>query len=111
MGHFIVGPELFDGLPHGGGRRAADVLGRVTAGAYGLVTDAEHGVGGCKNFMVAMATGATRNAHLHEDLSMAALAEQLGVERMALPADIAHPRDARRRRAVVAVAVVAGRRG
>ena len=60
--------------------------------------------------MIAMTSGTTGNAHLHEYLAVATLVEQLRVHRVALTADVDHRGDSRRRSAMIAVTVVAGRR-
>jgi hypothetical protein len=64
---------------------------------------------GRRNVMIAMTDRASRDSHLHEDLTVAALVEEFGVDGMTLAADISDPRNTRRRGAVIAVTVIARR--
>ena len=82
----------------------------MTGDTCRLVAASQHRVTGLDNRMIAVTGRASGDAHLREDLAMRALVKQLGIDRMALPADVGNGRNSGRRRAVVAVAVIARRR-
>ena len=105
------GGERIDECPHLDGALAALVVRRVAGRADGLVAEAEHRVARVLDRVVLVAGRAPRRAHLGEGLGVDALLEELGHHGVALAADVADPRDPRWRGPVVAVAVVARRRG
>jgi hypothetical protein len=83
----------------------------MASAANRIAADAEHGIARRNDLVIAVTGGATGGAHLHEDLRMAALVEQIRVHWVTLAAYISDPGNSRRRCAVIAVALVARRRG
>lgn len=106
----ITSFEALDGAEHAAGQGGAGRPRWMTSRAGGLIARTEHRVAGFKDGVVAVTSGATGNTHLCEDLAMAALVEELRIDRMALAANVHHRRYARRRGAMIAVAIVTCRR-
>ena len=82
----------------------------MTSHASRFIASAEHRIAGLDDFMITMTSCTTGETHLHEDLAMRTLVEQFGVHRVTLATNIDDGRNSRRRRTVIAMAVVAGRR-
>ena len=78
--------------------------------AHRLIAGRQHHVTGLHDRVVAVTGRATGSTHLREDFAMVALVEQLGIDRMALPAHVCNRGHAGRRGAMIAVAIVACRR-
>src|SRR6266496_4370136 len=88
----ILCPELVDGFTHRHRGLATGILRRMAISADGLVSNTKQRVARCEDLMITVTGGAPRNSHLNKDLPMTTLAKQLGIDGVALAADIPHPR-------------------
>jgi hypothetical protein len=59
--------------------------------ADGFIADAEHRITCFEYLVIGVADGASWNSHLGKDFPMLALVEKIGVNGVALPADVPHP--------------------
>ena len=82
----------------------------MTSRTGGFIASAEHRIASLDDLMITMTASAAGDAHLHKDLAMRTLVEQFGIHRVTLTTNINHRRNSRRRRAMIAMTIVAGRR-
>ena len=112
LGRFVdAGYQLIDPPAHQAGRDEALVPGRMASDADRLFAGADHFIPGLGDEMIAVALDALAELTLVKGGFVRTYLEQFSLSPMARSADVRDRSDAWRRRAMIAMTIVTGRRG